>query len=149
MVLDWLTNAHRYEQLAAGMAEGFRFLRETDLRTAPVGKIEIAGPRAFALVQDYSTKPVEQGFWESHRKHIDIQYVVSGVERIGVAPVETLRVTDPFDEGRDLIKYAGDGDWITVREGQFTVFFPQDGHMPGVQAGDAVPVRKVVVKVAI
>ena len=149
MVLDWFKNAARYEGLAEGFAAGFRFLRDTDLRAASPGKIDIAGDRVFALIQDYTTKPLEQGFWESHRKHIDIQYVVHGVERIGVAPVETLHTTDPFDDAKDLIKYSGPGDWVTVREGQFTLFFPQDGHMPGIRIDQPVAVRKVVVKVAI
>jgi YhcH/YjgK/YiaL family protein len=138
--------------LSPRLAEGFRFLRTADLKSVPAGRIEIAGPSVFALVQDYQTKTLDQGFWESHRRHIDIQYVVGGTERIGHAPIDTLRVTDPFDDAKDLIKYAGTGgDFVTVREGQFTVFFPHDGHMPGIQLAGAGPVavRKVVVKVAI
>lgn len=149
MILDSLSNASLYAQLSPRLAEGFRFLRSANLKTLAVGRVEVAGPSVFALVQDYQTKPVEQGFWESHRRHIDIQYVVSGAERIGHAPIDTLRVTDPFDDEKDLIKYAGGGDFVTVREGQFTVFFPHDGHMPGIRVDGPVAVRKVVVKVAI
>lgn len=149
MILDSLTNALLYAQLSPRLAEGFRFLRSADLKTLPVGRIDVAGPAVFALIQDYRTKPVEQGFWEAHRRHIDIQYVVSGAERIGHAPIDTLRVTDAFDDDKDLIKFAGSGDWLTLREGQFTVFFPQDGHMPSIQLDAPAPVRKVVIKVAI
>ena len=46
MVLDWLKNAARYEGLAEGFAAGFRFLRDTDLRAASPGKIDIAGGHA-------------------------------------------------------------------------------------------------------
>jgi YhcH/YjgK/YiaL family protein len=31
----------------------------------------------------------------------------------------------------------------------FTVFMPQDGHMPGIAVNEPQPVKKVVVKVAI
>lgn len=124
-------------------------MRSANLRALPAGRVDVAGPSIFAMVQDYQTKPIEQGFWESHRRHIDIQYVVAGVERIGHAPIETLQITDPFDDEKDLIKYAGAGDFVTVREGQFTVFFPHDGHMPGIRVDGAVAVRKIVVKVAI
>src|SRR6478672_10269679 len=149
MILDSLSNSVLYSLMSPRLADGFRFLRATDLKKIPAGRIEIAGPSIFAIVQDYQTKPVEQGFWESHRRHIDIQYVVSGAERIGHSPIDRLAVTDPFNDEKDLIKFAGSGDWVTVREGQFTVFFPHDGHMPGIQIEGAgpTPVRKVVVKV--
>ena len=151
MILDSLSNSALYSLISPRLADGFRFLRATDLKKIPAGRIEIAGASIFAIVQDYQTKPVEQGFWESHRRHIDIQYVVSGAERIGHSPIDRLAVTDPFNDEKDLIKFAGSGDWVTVREGQFTVFFPHDGHMPGIQidGGGATPVRKVVVKVAV
>lgn len=149
MILDWLTNAPLYENLSPRLAEGFKFLRSADLKNLPAGRTDIAGDKVFALIQDYPTKPVEQGFWESHRRHIDIQYVVSGTERIGHAPVQSLRVTDPFDDAKDLIKYAGHGDWLTLRATQFTVFFPHDAHMPGIESGAITPVRKVVIKVAV
>jgi YhcH/YjgK/YiaL family protein len=151
MILDSLANAAAYARLAPRLDAGFRFLRNTDLRATPAGRIEIAGPEVFAILQDYDTKPVEQGFFESHRKHIDIQYMVSGAERMGWAPIDTLRVTDPFDDAKDLIKYAGAGEWVTVREGMFTIFFPTDGHMPSIMldATGPRPVRKVVVKVAV
>ena len=150
MILDSLSNASLYALISPRLAEGFRFLRAAPLKTLPVGRTDIAGSSLFALIQDYQTKPVEQGFWESHRRYIDIQYIVTGVEKLGHSPVENLRVTDPYDEGKDLIKYAGaGGDFLTLREGQFAVFFPQDGHMPGIRIDGPAAVRKVVVKVAI
>jgi YhcH/YjgK/YiaL family protein len=150
MILDTLANAATYARITPRLAEGFRFLRETDLRAIAPGRVDVVGSDVFALIQDYDTKPVEQGFFESHRRHVDIQYVVRGVERIGWSPIDGLRVTDPFDDAKDLIKYAGSGDWLTVREGMFAVFFPADGHMPSIQTdGGPSPVRKVVVKVAV
>ena len=151
MILDLLSNAALYASISPRLAEGFRFLRSTNLSALPIGRTEIAGSSLFALVQDYQTKPLDQGFWESHRRHVDIQYVVTGAERIGHSPIDSLTVTDPFNGEKDLIKFAGTGDWLTVREGSFTVFFPQDGHMPGIQIDGArpTPVRKVVVKVAV
>ena len=151
MILDALSNAAVYSPISPRLAEGFRFLRSANLNVLPIGRTEIAGASLFALVQDYQTKPLDQGFWESHRRHIDIQYVVAGAERIGHSPIDRLTVKDPFDDAKDLIKFAGTGEWLTVREGHFTVFFPQDGHMPGIQIDGAgpTPVRKVVVKVAV
>lgn len=150
MILDSLSNASLYAPLSPRLAEGFGFLRGANLKALPVGRTDIAGPSLFALVQDYQTKPVEQGFWESHRRYIDIQYIGIGAERLGHSPIENLRITHPFDDARDLIKYAGaGGDFLTLREGQFAVFFPHDGHMPGIRIDGPAAVRKVVVKVAI
>jgi YhcH/YjgK/YiaL family protein len=152
MILDSLSNASLYARISPRLAEGLEFLRAADLKALPVGRTDVAGPSVFALVQDYRTKAAEEGFWESHRRHIDIQYIVIGEEKLGHSPAENLRITEPFDEAKDLIKYAGaGGDLVTLRAGQFAVFFPHDAHMPGLHpdGSSPTPVRKVVVKVAV
>ncbi|HZZ43864.1 MAG TPA: YhcH/YjgK/YiaL family protein [Tepidisphaeraceae bacterium] len=150
MILDSLANASLYGFISARLDAGFHFLRSNNLASLPLGRTDIA-PSLFALVQDYIPKPLDQGFWESHRRHIDIQCLVTGSERIGHAPISTLQVTDPFNEEKDLIKYSGTGDFLTLRASDFAVFFPHDGHMPGIQLPTPSPnlVRKIVIKVAV
>jgi YhcH/YjgK/YiaL family protein len=100
-------------------------------------------------VQQYQTKPLAEGKWESHRKYIDVQYVEEGVERIGWTPVAGLTVTEPYDEAKDIAFYQGDGDFVTVPAGSFVILFPDDAHMPGIAVDKPSPVKKVVVKVRV
>ncbi|BCR06890.1 DUF386 domain-containing protein [Desulfuromonas versatilis] len=148
MVIDSLDNAARYAGLGQGIARALEYLAATDLAAAADGRYEIDGERIFAMIQSYPTKPPEQGFWEAHRRYVDVQYVVSGTERFGYANLAGLQAK-PYDEQRDLVVLEGTGDFFEVGAGSFVILFPQDAHMPGLQAGAAQQVKKVVVKVAV
>ena len=150
MIVDTLSNAAQYGVLGERIATALRFLQENDCARLPVGKTPIDGDQVFALVQDNTTKPREQGVWEAHRKHIDVQFVAAGIEEMGYANVNTLTVRKPYDEQTDFALFDGAGSFVTVPAGSFTIFFPQDAHIPGSAVdGQPAPVRKVVVKVAI
>jgi len=148
MVCDLLANAHLYGALGPGIARGLQFLTDTDLGGLAPGKHEIDGKRLFALVSDYTPKPLAEGRWESHRRYLDLQYVVSGVERMGVAPIDRLAAGD-YDADRDMLWLSGAGDFLTFGAGQFMLLWPGDAHMPGVEAGVPGQARKVVVKIAL
>src|SRR5690606_30197605 len=123
-----------------------------DLASLPIGKIEIrGGGEVFALVQSYSTKPADAAAWEAHRKYIDIQCIVEGVERLGYGPVDAMAVTRPYEEESDYLLLDGAaGQYARAAAGTFLIFHPHDAHSPGV-AIDDVPatVKKIVVKVRV
>jgi YhcH/YjgK/YiaL family protein len=148
VVSDLLANAHLYTALGTRIAQGLQFLADTDLASLAPGKHEIDGNRLFALVSDYTPKPPAEGRWEAHRRYLDLQYVVSGVERMGVAPTSRMTETD-YQADRDLAWLEGEGDLLTFGAGQFMILWPGDAHMPGIDAGVPGTVRKVVVKIAI
>ncbi|MBI3884937.1 MAG: YhcH/YjgK/YiaL family protein [Opitutae bacterium] len=114
------------------------------------GKIELAAG-AFAIEQAYFTKPRAEGFFESHRKSIDVQVVVAGEESMEVEDISRLAVTHAYDVERDLIKYADTAaaSRLALRAGDLALFFPADAHMPSLQLGGPVLVRKTVVKVPV
>jgi len=127
---------------------GFAYLQETDLAATAPSTVKIDGDRVFAMHQEYNTKPSAQGFWESHRNYIDIQYVVSGVEHMGFANIEQL-TSGTYDAEKDFMPHEGAGSFILLPAGMFTVFLPSDVHMPGIAVENPRPVKKVVVKVAV
>jgi len=146
VVSDRLANAHLYTALGTRIAQGLQFLAGTDLATLAPGRHELDGTRLYALVSDYTPKPPAEGRWEAHRRYLDLQYVVSGVERMGVAPIDRLAAGD-YDADRDMLWLEGLGDFLTFDAGQFMILWPGDAHMPGIDAGVPGPVRKVVVKI--
>ena len=97
-------------------------------------------------MDEYQTKKPEAGFWEAHRKHVDVQVVLLGQEWIGVGRVSDMQAS-PYDAEKDLLKLEGHGDRILMRPGLFAVFFPQDAHMPGLAVDQPEPVKKMVIKI--
>ena len=148
MIFDTLDNFDRYKGLAPNLFAGLQFLAKTDLGNLPVGRIDIDGNRLYALVQEYNTKPEEQGIWEAHRMYIDVQYLVSGRERMGFAHLNAMQLGEYIPE-KDFQPMSGSGNHVDVFAGAFVIFFPQDGHMPGLCIDTPEAVKKVVLKVKI
>jgi biofilm protein TabA len=149
MILDQLENSAQYAALHPRLTQAFEYLRSADLTQLAVGRHEIDGDDLFALVQEYRTRADAEGFWESHRRYIDVQHVISGAERMGYANIHRLKSRQPYDAGKDLWIHDGRGDFFVVAAGMFTIFKPQDAHMPCLSPGEATMVRKVVLKVAV
>jgi YhcH/YjgK/YiaL family protein len=149
MVTDRLALAQLYRSLSPRIASAIDYVTATDFAAMPDGRHDIDGDRLFALVQRYTSKPLAEGRWEAHRKHIDLQLVVSGVERIGYVSIDQL-TAEPYDEEKDLTWLSGSGgQWITVPAGHFMLLWPGDAHMPGVQVESSSDVIKVVVKIKV
>ena len=123
-----------------------RYLQETDVQNAAADRYDIDGDKVYAMVQEYNSKPKAKGFWESHRKYLDVQYVAAGAEHMGYAPTVRLSPGE-YQEENDFIELAGDGEFFHLREGFFCILAPQDAHMPGMAVDQPTPVKKVVIKV--
>ena len=148
MIVDTLRNSTLYRGLSPRIQRAFDYLSDTDFLRAAAGTFEIDGRAVFAIVQEYFTLDRAQGAWEAHRRHIDLQYVVSGTEQIGYAHVNRLK-PGRYDQERDLQPLSGEGGFLTLGPGEFMLLFPEDAHMPRIAVNGSVPVRKVVVKIAV
>jgi YhcH/YjgK/YiaL family protein len=148
MIFDNAHNSGLYAGLNERFTRAFEHLRATDFVGVPVGKYEIDGDRIFYSVQEYTTRLETDGKWEAHRRYIDIQYMVSGVERICYAP---LQRTEPgeYNEAKDFLALAAQGDYLTLPSGYFMVFFPEDAHRPNMAVAEPMQVKKVVYKIAV
>jgi len=109
------------------------------------------GGGAIALEQAYLPKARAEGFFESHRKFIDVQVIVAGEELMEVMEITRLVTTMDYNPERDLMKYsaAADASVLRMSAGEVAVFFPEDGHMPSLQWRGPGLVRKTVVKVPV
>jgi YhcH/YjgK/YiaL family protein len=148
MILDTLANCHLYQSINERIAKGFDYLRTTDLDSLPSGKHDIDGDTIFALVQEYQTKPIAECKLESHKKYIDIQYVIRGEEFMGITTQNNQTILEQNLE-KDYTFYEGTTSLVRVSKGMFTIFFPDDLHQPCVQTETVLEVKKVVIKVLI
>ncbi len=139
--------AYVADMLAAGSAG-----RERMGRIAPgvTERVELAGG-AFALEQVYQPKQRPEGFFESHRKYIDVQVIVAGEELMELEDISRLGVSDAYQPERDLIKYTDTAaaSVLRMKAGDVAIFFPTDGHMPSLHWRGPGLVRKTVVKVPV
>jgi len=145
MILDRLENAAMYRALGPRIADALDYLRLTDFSKIADGRYELDGDRLVAIVQRYRTKPLAKARWEAHRRYLDVQYVVQGVERMGYAPLhDRMKVAQPYDAEKDLVFFDTPGDLFEVAAGSFAIFGPQDVHAPGLVGGSPPRVRDVL-----
>ena len=132
------------------LQKAFQYLKTTDLTNAGLGKTALEGESLFASVAEYFPKNKEEVRYESHEKYIDIQYVISGKELMGITTRDKVIVDEDYNEEKDITFFTFDGgDYRLATPANFLVFFPDDMHRPSVSTGDSVLVKKVVIKVMI
>jgi biofilm protein TabA len=147
------TNADEfYKQYKANKAvwdKVFDYLKHTNMDTLPVGKYIIDGDKAFATITDNPTKPYAETSWESHRKYIDFQYVITGAEGMEVANIESGKVTEIYNPAKDVQHYDVAGKLYTATQGTFYLFFPLDAHRVNIKADGSDHDKKIVIKIMV
>jgi len=141
--------AKQYSANKAVWDKVFAYLKNTDLDVLPVGKYAIEGTAATVAVTDNPTKEYEKTAWESHRKFIDLQYAITGAEKMEAAPITSLQVTEPYLDAKDVAHYQGTGTQYEARQGTFFLFFPADGHRVNIKADGADHDKKIVIKIPV
>lgn len=148
MILDTLANSGHYVALHPLFARAFTFLRDTDLMALEPGVHAVQDEQIFAIVEVCTGRTRADAQLECHRRYIDIQLVLAGVDEMGWKPLaECVAPATEYDAARD-IRFFNDApaSWIATPPGAFCLFYPDDAHAPLVS--DAM-IRKVVVKIAV
>ena len=148
MILDALENSALYESLNPRFKAAFDYVKKTDFSKLEPGKIYLDEKNLFINFAEGKGKTKEEAKMETHRDYIDIQIPYTQDEIMGYKPAKDLKnPIDPYNEEKDITKYTDQGDsYVTVKQGQFAIFFPEDGHQPGIGEG---PFRKIIVKVKV
>lgn len=149
MIADHIKNKDLYSNLNPDIKKALNYLAETDFSETESGRYEIDGDNIFALVSEYKTKDLSQGKPESHRNYIDVQFVFSGEEFIGYAPLSDQKIVEEYNQQNDITFYDCEQSLCLIQEKMFAVFFPTDIHMPGIRVTNSIPVKKIVVKVRV
>lgn len=152
MIFDNIENASLYYPLGEKIKKGFEFILNHDLKTMPCGRHDI-DEGIYANVQELDTKMAHLAKFEAHRKYIDIQYVISGCERMDFSLIDNFRSITAYDGENDiefleLKEESPCANSINAREGNFAIFFPQDVHAPMLSCNDGCEkIKKVIVKI--
>lgn len=128
----------------------FDFLGTRDLEALETGKYPLRGDSLFAIVDEYVTEDLEDRRFESHRKYIDLQYLIRGEELIGISSPDGLSLIEAYDPMKDIAFYeTTDGSYRLADMHVFFIFFPDDAHQPCVKVGQASAVKKIVFKILV
>ncbi len=144
MVVDRLENLEQYAALNPLFAQAIEFLKSNDLNALEIGKIALNGKELYVNVAQTKPKAKEEAKLETHRDYIDIQIPLSGLEIMGYTAAADLPEAE-YNAEKDITFFPGLAEsYIDVKPGMFAIFFPQDGHAPGITPEG---VKKVIVKV--
>lgn len=147
MIYDKLDNIETYKSLSEDIYEGLEFLRQASPDIA--NGVYQLNPRVKAIVTEYETKTANENGFEAHKRYLDIQCTLKGIEKVCCHPIEKLEETTPYSEENDAALYAANvqSQEMVIGEGYFAIFYPQDGHMPQLCVEEPMQVKKVVVKI--
>ena len=123
------------------------FLTNKNLKSIEDGRYELLNSDIYANVQTYQTK--ENGLFEAHRQYIDLQFIVSGEEKIGVSDIKNCKTVEAYDTERDVeFLEAENFNDVIMKENDFMILYPEDAHRPCITNDHPTTVKKIVVKIS-
>jgi dihydroorotase len=132
--------------------EAFTFLKTKDLAQLKPGVYVIDSGNVIATVSQGPTKKMEDVKWEAHRNFNDLQYIIKGKARMGVAPSADIRATliVPYTNATDNMNFTNDGgEYFDADPSTFFIFSPQEMHRPAIKVPGNDVVKKIVIKVRV
>ena len=147
-IVDRLEHLADYVGISPALAKAVEFLQKSDLNSLAAGRHEIDGDECFAIVNDAAelVAPAERKV-EVHRVYFDIQIPLSGEETYGLAEFDST-AAGSFDEEKDIGFYGQKVVPVTLKPGEFAVFYPQTcAHAPACSLSGPRKIRKIIVKV--
>ncbi len=105
----------------------------------------------FYNVIEYETTGEDNKPYESHRKYVDVQLLLSGEEVLQVTDITRLEEKEKYDEDKDVVLYsASDTSASTIlRPGSIMILYPRDAHRSMSLRNNFIVVRKIVGKILI
>lgn len=148
MIFDSTSSADRYAALHPLFPRAFDYIRKTDLLTLAPGRYNIVGEDLIAIVEHVPGRTREMAKLEAHRRYIDIQLVLDGIDEMGWKPLADCHnpVSEHSMEKDIRFFHDAPASWIATPPDAFCIFFPEDAHAPLVSSGH---IRKVIFKVAV
>ncbi len=148
MIFSALSQSSRYAGLHPLFQRAFDYIRDTDLYALTPGRYPLAGDNLIAIVERVPGKTREAARLECHRKYIDIQLVLDGLDEMGWKPLSDCHnpVSDYSPEKDIQFFHDAPASWIATPADHFCIFFPEDAHAPLVSSSE---VHKVIFKIAV
>ena len=152
MILTTKDKLSFYASLNPHFEKAFAALAEVAAEEFVKGRHAVDGDTIYINAAQYQTHPTDGALMEAHRTYVDVMWMISGHETIGIAPVESLtEITQEYAEKGDalLAKLTDTYTTLEMTPDSVCILFPEDGHAPGLIAGEQEEVRKLIAKVRV
>jgi YhcH/YjgK/YiaL family protein len=148
MIFSNISQSDRYAALHPLFPRAFDYIRNSDLFALAPGRYNLLGEDLIAIVEHLPGRTREVAKLEAHRRYIDIQMVVDGIEEMGwKALADCYNPVSEHSMEKDIRFYHdAAASWISTPPDHFCIFFPEDAHAPLVSSGQ---LRKVIFKLAV
>ncbi len=148
MICDDISNLNKYESINENIADIIKFLDTFDKSSFTTGRVDI-NDNLFANIQTYETSTANERQYEVHKEYIDLQFIVSGEERIDYALNKEYKNSYEINKDGDyfLTKDIDSYSSLTMKEDYFAIFFPGEFHKPGCSLNEDSKVSKIVFKI--
>lgn len=148
MLFSSVQDLQKSLDLATDLAKVEEFIKNFTMDQFEAGtSIQVADNIKANLIE-YQTKTREEGFWEAHKKMIDVHYILQGSE------LADLDFTDSLEKGeyqpeREMYELFGEpSDTIRLdTTNNFLLLLPDEAHRTGVKVGESETLRKIVFKI--
>jgi YhcH/YjgK/YiaL family protein len=146
MIHDTLENAAKYCTIHPLFEKAFNFLNSQEIESLAIGKTKLEGDDLVINVVDMHGKKTDDALMETHDQFIDIHIPIGGTETMGwISRSKTKKISVTYDSDKDLTFYNDEASYfMTVQPYEFAIFFPEDGHQPGIGEGIY---KKIIIKV--
>ncbi len=151
MIYGELRELKFYKGISENLDKAIECIESGVYKNGVPGKNEIDGDNVFFNCQTVTTQPIEERFFEGHKKYIDIQIVIKGEEKLGYTSRSNVIRTSPWNRETDFEKYEGSVDHLfDLNEDTFIILFPEEPHMPLIHGENGpMEIKKAVFKVKI
>ena len=132
--------------------EAFTFLKTKDLAQLKPGMYVIDSGNVIATVSEGPAKNIDNIKWEAHRNFNDLQYIIKGKVRMGVAPSADIRAAQivPYTNSTDNMNFTNEGgEYFDADPSTFFIFSPQEMHRPAIKVPGNNVIKKIVIKVRV
>ena len=145
MIIDAISHLKDYVCLNPLFNDVVDFINKTNLAEQQYGIVKIKGDEVYANFTTANGKTKDNAKVETHDRMIDIQIPIDNSETMGYIPREKLAESE-YNAEKDITFYSVKPEsFVTVNDGEFAIFFPQDGHAPCIS--DQKLIKKVIFKV--
>lgn len=144
MIFDNIKNAEQYYGLGENFRQAFRIMKTLN-ENSPLGRVDVSENLYYTVMQNEGRSP-DNLSGENHKNYADIQFLLSGREKMGFCQYSRTDTIQPYSSEKDIEIVTGDFTLCEMEKRDFMIFFPQDSHAPGINVNGK-PFLKAVFKV--
>lgn len=148
MIVTTIDECSRYYVMGENIKKALEWLKNNDITKMEDGRYDLDGKqlsktslldmkakeaqKVFILVQRYTTRTIDDCWFEGHKKFIDIHYVAEGNEYFCYTPLKRAgKPTTEYDDAEDDYLYNRDYESaVLMQQGDVVIVYPEDVHMP-------------------